>query len=168
MWVLVGLIAGGVLVVAGALWSVLALSLRTGYSPVLRRIRAMNRRFTNPRVMRTAGTPGASASVVHHVGRVSGTSYKTPIGVVETADGFVITLPYGTTPDWLKNVRAAGGAVITTEGHDHQVGDPRIVNSRDVERYFSRRERLTHRIYGVDQFLILKPVLADVPAEGDL
>src|SRR5690606_38296959 len=33
-------------------------------------------------------------------------------GVVETERGLVVALPYGTTPDWLKNVTAAGSAEL--------------------------------------------------------
>lgn len=166
MWGWIGLIVVGLLVAGFGLWVALVVSMRTKYAPLLTAIRRMNRRFTNPRVMRTAGKPGASAAVIHHVGRSTGTPYRTPVGVLEIEDGFVIALPYGTSPDWLKNVRAAGSAVIDSEGRTYHVDDPLVVHAADIDKYFSRRERLTHRIYGVDQFVALKRAGADVPA-GD-
>ncbi|MGZ4612806.1 MAG: hypothetical protein ACXV1K_06490 [Kineosporiaceae bacterium] len=51
--------------------------------------------------MRTAGSPGAYASVVRHVGRTSGRRYETPVVPVATDGGFVVPLPYGPGTDWL-------------------------------------------------------------------
>lgn len=166
MWNWLGLTVAGLLVAGVGLWVALVVSMRTQFAPGLNAIRRMNRRFTNPRVMRTAGKPGAAASVIRHVGRSTGAAYETPIGVLETKDGFVIALPYGTSPDWLRNVRAAGSAVIDTEGRTYPVTDPQIVRAEAVHKYFSGKDRLTHRIYGVDQFLVLLRAGVDVPV-GD-
>ena len=42
-------------------------------------VRRFNRAFGNPHQMKTAGTPGAYASVIRHVGRKTGRSYETPV-----------------------------------------------------------------------------------------
>lgn len=44
-----------------------------------------SKKVMNPMQMRTAGTPGAYASIIRHRGRISGARYATPVGVV--ADG---------------------------------------------------------------------------------
>jgi deazaflavin-dependent oxidoreductase (nitroreductase family) len=167
MWGWIGMAVVGLLVVGLGLWVALVVSMRTKHRRGLTAIRRLNRRFTNPRVMRTAGEPGAAASVIRHVGRATGTPYETPIGVIETDDGFVIVLPYGASTDWVKNVQAAGSAVIDTEGRAFRVASPKVVRSADVDRYFSSKERLTHRIYRVDQFLVLQRVSAGVPTGAD-
>jgi deazaflavin-dependent oxidoreductase (nitroreductase family) len=164
MWGWIGLGVAGVLVVGAGLWVALVVSMRTKYRPALDAIRRMNRRFTNPRVLRTAGQVGVSASVVHHVGRSTGTPYATPIAVLDTDDGFVVALPYGTSPDWLKNVRAAGSAVIHREGQSYPVTDPQVVLAADVDRHLSGKDRRVNRIYGIDQFLVMRRVDADVAA----
>lgn len=166
MWIWIGLTLIGLLVVGLVLWVGLIVSMRTKYSPGLTAVRRMNRRFTNPRVLRTAGTPGAAYAVIHHAGRSTGTPYRTPIGVADTDDGFVIALPYGTSPDWLKNVRAAGTAIIDSDGRRYQVAEPRVVGPTEVVRYFAAKDRRSFRIYGVDKFLALTRVGADVPAGG--
>ena len=52
-----------------------------GRSPrVLNAVRRVNRAIVNPRQMRSAGTPGAYASVIRHRGRTSGRPYETPLG----------------------------------------------------------------------------------------
>lgn len=166
MWGWTGAAVAGVLVMGIGLWVALVVSMRTQYRPALDAIRRMNRRFANPRVMRTAGRPGASASVIHHVGRSTGRPYATPIAVLDTDDGFVVALPYGTRPDWLKNVRAAGTAVIDREGRTYSVTDPQVVRAADVDRYLRSKDRRNNRIFGIDQFLVLRRVDSDISA-GD-
>ena len=157
MWSWIALAVGVMLIVGLGLWLALVISMRTKYTPVLTAIRRMNRRFTNPRVMRTAGKPGATYSVIRNEGRSTGSEYRTPIGVLDTDDGgLVITLPYGTSSDWLKNVLAAGSAIVDHNGDSYAVTEPKVVGADEVGRHFSTRERWTNRIYGVDHFLVLR------------
>ena len=127
--------------------------MRAKYPPVLTAIRRMNRAVWNPRAMGTAGQPGAMAPVIRHVGRTSGTPHGTPIGTFTTDDGFVVALLSGTTPDWLKNVLAAGSAVIVHDGVTHRVDRPEVIPGADAFPFVSRSERRSLRLFGVDQFL---------------
>ncbi|NIS36127.1 MAG: nitroreductase, partial [Actinobacteria bacterium] len=58
-----------------------------------------------------------------------------------TAEGLVVALPYGTSPDWLKNVLAAGSAVVEADGRTHHVNDPQVVRTAEVEEHFTAKER---------------------------
>ena len=141
---------------AGALLAGLfLLSFRTGFRPVLDAVRRFNRGFNNPRQMRTAGQPGSYAGIVEHVGRRSGTTYRTPIGIVRTDDGLLVTLPYGTGTDWLRNVRAAGTATVTVEGEVIEVDQPRIVSREAVAEHLSPGDARTATLFGIDDFLLL-------------
>ena len=106
--------------------------------------------------MQTAGQPGASASIVRHVGRVSGAEYETPIGPEMTEDGFVVALPYGTNPDWYKNVIAAGSATIVHEGTEYLVDQPELVPAEIGNAYFPEQTQRSHLLFGVDDFLLLR------------
>ncbi|MFF2549670.1 nitroreductase/quinone reductase family protein [Nocardia sp. NPDC058058] len=139
----------------GALFLLLAV-MRTGYEPGLALVRRFNRRVTNPRVMKTAGQRGADASVVRHIGRSSGRQYATPVGITEAGQDFLISLPYGTTPDWLENVLAAGTAEVVHEGASYRITAPELVPAASVARYQSRSERWGLRLFGVDQVLRLR------------
>lgn len=161
-WTAIG--GGGLVAVALALWLLLLVTMRTGYGPGLAAIRRLNRRFTNRRVIKTAGRPGASASVIRHVGRTSGNPYETPVGVIDTGDDVLITLPYGTTTDWLKNVKAEGSAEVVHKGQTFLVDHPEVVAAADVASHHSRRERLVQRLYGVDLVLRLHKAGAPVAA----
>jgi deazaflavin-dependent oxidoreductase (nitroreductase family) len=120
-------------------------------------VRRFNKSFTNPKVMRTAGQPGSSASVIRHTGRSSGKQYQTPVGVMEVGDDFLITLPYGTSADWVKNVLALGEAEVVHEGRTVHVEDPELVSAHEVGTGLPEKEARTQRLYGIDQMLRLRP-----------
>ena len=145
-------------VVAVTIGIVFVAGMRTGSPQVQRAVRRVNRAFWNPRSMETAGTEGAYASVVHHVGRRSGAAYHTPVVPISTDDGFVVALPYGSRADWVQNVLAAGQATITHEGVTESVDRPEVVPMADEERWFARRERQAHRLLNVDTCLRLHRV----------
>lgn len=144
-----------------------ALAFRTGYRPVLDRVRRFNRAVTNPRQLRDgAGGPGAWASVVEHVGRTSGTTYRTPVGALPDGDArFLVALPYGPDTDWVRNLRAAGGGVVHHDGSAVRVRDPEVVQRRAVAHALAGgAEALAERVFGVDRYLVLHRVDADEPA----
>lgn len=51
-------------------------------------------------------------AMVHHRGRNSDRAYQTPVKIFRHGDGYVITLPYGSAADWVRNVLAAGGCEL--------------------------------------------------------
>ncbi len=153
-----------VAVVIGAAFVV---AMRKKYAPVQDAVRRMNRDVVNPQQMATAGTPGAYASIIKHIGRTSGTPYDTPVQARPTEDGFVIPLPYGRSPDWLKNVSAAGSATLVTEGETYQVEQPEFIPADAAAPYVEEQDRKTQQLFGVDEFLKLRTVtVAAAPAEG--
>jgi deazaflavin-dependent oxidoreductase (nitroreductase family) len=122
---------------------------------ILRPIIWLGKHVFNPIQMRTAGTPGAYAGIVRHRGRVSGRAYETPVGVIATDDGFLITLPYGTKASWLRNVLAAGDAELVTEGATYRVDRPELIPMRDVVERFSAADQRLTRILAIDSCLRL-------------
>ena len=69
----------GLVVVLVAIGIVFLVGMRTKLPLVQHAVRRFNRTFTNPRAMKKAGTPGAYASIVRHVGRTTGRPYETPV-----------------------------------------------------------------------------------------
>lgn len=146
-----GVLVGGIV----ALLLVFVLGMRARSPVVLRAVRRFNRRFVNPRQMRTAGTPGAYAGVIRHVGRRSGRVYETPVGPFAVDDGFVIALPYGTSSDWARNVLAAGTATLVTEGKAYRVDRPEVVPLADVVAALPKKERRNLRFFHVEEAMRL-------------
>jgi deazaflavin-dependent oxidoreductase (nitroreductase family) len=109
----------------------------------------------NPNQLRTAGQPGAYAAIIRHVGRRTGRTYETPVGVVAIGDRYLIGLPYGRRPSWLRNVLANGSATIVHEGSSHDVTDPAIVPMAEVEQHIPAFDRHMGRLLGTDECLRL-------------
>jgi deazaflavin-dependent oxidoreductase (nitroreductase family) len=125
-------------------------------------VRAAARRFHhavgNPVQLRSAGTPGAYASVLRHQGRRTGRTYQTPVWAVPTEDGFVIAIVYGAGTDWLKNVVARGAAAIVHHGATYPVDQPEIVPMEHARAYFPATLQQTHRLVGVEGCLRVRRV----------
>jgi deazaflavin-dependent oxidoreductase (nitroreductase family) len=131
--------------------------MRAKSPPVLNFVRRCGR-ATKRFVLPSAGAPGATVSVVRHVGRTSGRPYETPVQVVPTDDGFVIALPYGPNTDWLKNVLASGEATITHDGSTYRVDRPEVIPMSDAASHFAPNDQRTHRVFRVDQCLRVRRV----------
>jgi len=68
---------------------------------------------------------------IEHVGRVSGTRYRTPVMAFRTGDTMTIALTYGPDVDWLKNISAAGGCTMRTRRQTVALGPPRRIDAAD-------------------------------------
>jgi deazaflavin-dependent oxidoreductase (nitroreductase family) len=154
---LIARIVAGVLVTLVATGIVFVVGMRTKSPLVLDTVRRTSRTM-KPLALKSAGTPGAYASVIRHVGRTTGRAYETPVGAVATDDGFVIAMPYGPNTDWLKNVLASGSAAIVDEGSTYDVDRPEVVPMAVAGRYFSSQDQRAHTVFGVDQCLRVRRV----------
>jgi deazaflavin-dependent oxidoreductase (nitroreductase family) len=118
-------------------------------------------RASKPYVLRTAGQPGAPASVVRHVGRTSGREYETPVTAIATDEGFVIALPYGQRTDWLRNVLASGSATILDEGGMYAVDQPEVIPTIVAEPDLPPQSLTVLRVLRVEECLRLRRVPDD-------
>lgn len=114
-----------------------------------------NRRVTNRIVLPVAGWL-PMWSVVEHVGRRSGKSYRTPVSAFRTRDGGVaVLLPYRPDRDWVKNLQAAGGGRIKLYGKTFDVTGPRIVPTREAAAALKSPWRQLVGSLGVESTLLL-------------
>ena len=95
LWKELTTVVVGLALLLVAIGVVFFVGMRTGSPLVRNAVRRFNRVVGNPHQMKTAGTPGAYASVIRHVGRKTGRFYETPMVPFATEDGFVIAWPYG-------------------------------------------------------------------------
>ena len=150
MWRSIAALVVGLALVLVAIGVVFFVGMRTGSSLVRDVVRRFNCAFGNPHQMKTAGTPGADASVIRHVGRTTGRSYETPVVAFATDDGFVIALPYGPGTDWLKNVIASGSATIVHEGNTYRVDQPELVPAAVAAPHMPAKEQRSLRRFSID------------------
>jgi deazaflavin-dependent oxidoreductase (nitroreductase family) len=92
-------------------------------------------------------------AVVEHRGRSTGRAYRTPVAARRTADGFVISLAFGSQVDWYRNIVAAGGGIIRWRGVDYRVGAPERTSPVEAFAAFHPVQRFFMRIAGIDGFI---------------
>ncbi len=153
MLIQVATLAGALFAGLVAIALVFLLGMRAKSPLVLSPLIRLQRAIINPKQMRSAGTPGAYASVIRHCGRTSGRPYETPVGVVAADGGFLIALVYGSRTNWLQNVLASGSATIVHEGHIYQVDRPEIIPMQAVAAQFASGDQRGFRWLDVDQAL---------------
>ena len=158
-----GVVLGGIVAFGGLVF----VAMLTKSPRLLDAVRWFNRTFTNRLQRPFAGKPGAYASIIRHEGRRSGRSYETPIVPFATDDGFIVSLPYGPTADWVQNVLALGSAVLIHGGRTLTVDRPEVVPVALVEDLFPPSEQRTHRLFRIEHCLRLRRVEADESSSGD-
>ncbi|QKJ20817.1 nitroreductase family deazaflavin-dependent oxidoreductase [Microbacterium hominis] len=118
---------GAVVAAAVGLAAALVGAVRTGDPERVRRFTRFQRDRVNPRVLQTAGSAGDRYAVVEHVGRTSGTPYETPVGAVRDGDHWYVMLVYGPQTSWARNLVAAGGGSLRSDGERRTVVDAVVV-----------------------------------------
>lgn len=151
-------VIGVLLLVALTVLIVFRLGMRAKTPWVLDAVRHFARAVGNPYQMRSAGRPGAMASVITHTGRRSGKAYQTPVAAVPTDDGFVMAIVYGSRTDWLQNVLASASATIVHEGYTFAVDHPEVIPISEAVAYFPPEHRRTFRRYRITQCLRVRRI----------
>jgi deazaflavin-dependent oxidoreductase (nitroreductase family) len=87
----------------------------------------------NPLVMRLglAGGRISPWAIVEHVGRTSGTTYRTPIYARAAGDHFFARLTYGRDVHWVKNILAAGHCRIQVHGTIFDLDEPAVIPANE-------------------------------------
>jgi deazaflavin-dependent oxidoreductase (nitroreductase family) len=120
-----------------------------------RRLAAFNRRFAN-RVVGPVLTRLPGFGAVEHRGRRSGRVYRTPVKLFRRGETYLVSLPYGSDADWVRNVLAAGGCELRTLGRTIQLGDPHVFVDHDLAEIPRPIRAVLKRVHAVE-FLSLEP-----------
>ncbi|GAB4086679.1 hypothetical protein GCM10028784_33090 [Myceligenerans cantabricum] len=149
-----GAAVAAILLVLALAMGFVVVGIRTQNPWMLGVVRRFNRSVTNRAQVRTAGSAGATMGLLHHRGRSSGREYVTPIGPSPVPGGFAVVLPYGPDTDWMRNLRAAGSAVLRFDGRTYRVDHPEVVPI--AETVLAEQEAMTIRIFQVEHALRLR------------
>ena len=104
---------------------------------------------------RHAGHRRSATALLTHVGRRTRKTYQTPLGAQPYADGFVVSLPYGSQTDWCRNVMAAGMCELTWKGQTYELERPEIISGAQVFPAFPVWQRILLQGGGIRDFLWL-------------
>lgn len=88
---------------------------------VRRRFLQLLSRTVNPLALRLAHTGRGPFAELSHVGRRTGTTYRTPLILARVDDGFVAELTYGDQVSWYRNLRANGRGEVLVGGVRYEV-----------------------------------------------
>ena len=144
---------GALLVGLVAAVGVLVVGMRAHWAPATEAMRRLT--VVMSKGQKGSGEAGATYGLLRHVGRSSGTTYETPLGIEPTEDGFVIAIVYGERTQWVKNVLAAGSAEIVLEGRTYPVERPAIVPIAEANAYIPEGDQRTSSLMGVTEALRL-------------
>jgi deazaflavin-dependent oxidoreductase (nitroreductase family) len=123
--------------------------------PMGRSMARFNHYVTNPVTRPFAGRlPGFA--IVTHVGRRTGTTYRTPVNVFRRQGGYVFALTYGSSAQWVRNVLDAGECEIETRGRHVHLGSPRLRVDPSLGG-MPAFVRFVLRRNGVTEFLEMRP-----------
>ena len=86
-----------------------------------------NRWLPNRAVRMFAGRRLSPIAIVEHRGRRSGRDYRTPVVAFRVDGSYVISLPYGASRDWVRNVLAAGSCTLQIGGRHVTLTEPRLL-----------------------------------------
>jgi deazaflavin-dependent oxidoreductase (nitroreductase family) len=108
----------------------------------------INKRVFNPAELRRGVRP-----VLTHVGRSSGTTYRTPLDAHPVDGGYVFVLVYSSRSDWVRNVLAAGHARLRVDGQDLELTSPRVIASEEAWRALGEGVKRPPRVLNITEFL---------------
>lgn len=129
--------------------------------PLPEALARFNRIVTN-RITRPLATRLPGLAVIVHRGRVSGEEFMTPVNAWLDDESAIVALTYGIGTDWLKNLRAAEGGAIVSQGKSYRVGAPVLIGSEGMTR-MPGLVRPILRIIDVDRFVLLPLLNSDRP-----
>ena len=124
-------------------------------------VRRINKRVTNPLLRGLAG----HGWFVEHVGRRSGRTFRTPLMAFRDGPTVTIALTYGPDVDWLRNVRAAGGARMHVGSRLVTLGAPETLTEQNGLSRMPSPVRQMLPVLGCHDFVSL-PVLSERPWRG--
>jgi deazaflavin-dependent oxidoreductase (nitroreductase family) len=108
----------------------------------------INKRVFNPMELRRGVRP-----VLTHVGRSSGTTYRTPLDAHPVEGGYVFVLVYGSRSDWVRNTLAAGHARLTVDGQDVELTAPRVIAEEEAWQAIGDGVKRPPRALKISEFL---------------
>lgn len=117
------------------------------------------KRFANPVLMHLAGWGWFVE--LEHVGRRTGTTYRTPLLAFRDGDAVTIALTYGPGVQWLKNIRAAGRSRMRHRGQVLELGEPVDLSTEDGLRRMPRPIRFVFARTGAVTDFVELPILTE-------
>jgi deazaflavin-dependent oxidoreductase (nitroreductase family) len=127
-------------------------------SKIIDGIRIFNKYIFNRITLTLAKSGRGPFSVVHHKGRRSGRTYRTPVLASYVDEMIIIPLSYGEKVDWLRNVLAQGGCEIVRKKKRISATDPEVIDSSVAYEVLPEKRRELFERHKMEKFLCLRMI----------
>ena len=97
-------------------------------------------------------------SVVHHIGRQSGRTYRTPVLASYVEDQIIIPLSYGENADWIRNVLVQRGCEISHKNRRKHATNPEVIDSAVALAILPEKRRKLFERTKEEKFLRLQVI----------
>jgi len=125
--------------------------------PIPRFVAGFNKHVTN-KIILIFAVCLLPFAVMGHVGRRSGSSYRTPVLVFQAGEGYVVALTYGRDVDWVRNLLAAGYGKLERGGLRMPVSSFSVASYGDKECLFPLWVRLLLSLISVKDCLYMEKI----------
>jgi deazaflavin-dependent oxidoreductase (nitroreductase family) len=121
-------------------------------------IRIFNKYIFNRITLTLAKSGKGPFSVVYHVGRKSGRTYRTPVLASHVGETIIIPLSYGENVDWLRNILAQGGCEIVRKNKRVAAANPVVIDSKIAFAILPEKRRKLFERFKLDRFLRMQVI----------
>jgi deazaflavin-dependent oxidoreductase (nitroreductase family) len=121
-------------------------------------IRIFNKYIFNRITLTLAKSGKGPFSVVYHVGRKSGRTYRTPVLASHVGETIIIPLSYGENVDWLRNILAQGGCEIVQKNKRVAAANPVVIDSKIAFAILPEKRRKLFERFKLDRFLRMQVI----------
>jgi len=129
------------------------------HNKVIDRISIILNKYIFNRITLTLTESGRGPlSVVCHIGRHSGRTYRTPVLASFVDETIIIPLSYGENVDWLRNTLAYGGCEIVRKNKRIVTANPEVIDSATAFTILPEKRRKLFERFTTDRFLLLQVI----------
>ncbi|HEY69372.1 MAG TPA: nitroreductase family deazaflavin-dependent oxidoreductase [Anaerolineae bacterium] len=118
-------------------------------------VRHFNKHIFNRFMLLIAGRKGIPFTVLHHTGRRSGRSYRTPVLATYVEEAIIIPLTYGEHVDWLRNILTHGACRLMWQGEMIPAHQPTVLEAEAGLATLPEKRREQFTRFRIEKFLRL-------------
>ncbi|MGD8605263.1 MAG: hypothetical protein PVF49_11900 [Anaerolineales bacterium] len=137
------------------------------HKKIINVMRIFNKKILNHIMLKLSETGRGPYTAIHHIGRCSGRTYRTPVFAYYDGNAIIIPLPYGDQVDWLRNILAQGGCEMIGDKSRITAASPQLLDQAAALAVLPTMRGKIFQLFSIEQFLSLQIVERDpilVPA----
>ena len=112
----------------------------------------------NPLILRVAGGWWFPIfSVLHHRGHKTGRMYTSPVSAMPASGFFWLSLAFGESAGWVRNLMAAGEADLRYRGTDFHLVEAALIDVAEVTSQLPPVMRIGMKVLGAHKVIRMRP-----------